>query len=68
MAIAALPLPLLAYLIALWPILPGSLEILTNKLGAKSRAGLITCITTGVVFLVFNLWLILGPLVGYGWN
>jgi len=59
MKIAALPLPLLMYLVALWPLLPGSLNILTGgspSVAQKhSRIALGFSVAVAVVFITFHL-------------
>ncbi len=56
MSIAARPLPLLAYLLMLWSLLPGSREVLIRLLPPdrkKTASGI--CIAAGMVFVVFHL-------------
>jgi hypothetical protein len=56
MAVAALPLPLLAYLGALWPVLPGSKEVLARAFAWKARrTALVVSVAAGTVFVVLHL-------------
>jgi hypothetical protein len=61
MAITARPLPLLAYLLVLWPILPGSLDAMLALGGSRAAARRRTCfalsISAGTVFAAFHLWM-----------
>ncbi|MDD5707287.1 MAG: hypothetical protein PHR35_15290 [Kiritimatiellae bacterium] len=66
MAITALPLPLLAYLVFLWPILPGSAEVLTQRLPeGRRRFAFAICVVAGTVFALFHLCMMF---VGYFWE
>jgi hypothetical protein len=64
MAIAARPLPLLVYLIALWPILPGSINVMLGPQPTTRRRNCasILAITIGTLFVLFNLCM---TFVGY---
>ena len=56
MAIAGLPLPLLTYLAVLWPILPGSKEVLARVFPIPRRqAALAVCAVAGTAFVAFHL-------------
>lgn len=56
MAVAALPLPLLAYLAILWPILPGSKNVLAHAFPRKGgRVALVLSLVAGTVFVLFHL-------------
>ena len=56
MTITALPLPLLAYLAFLWPILPGSSEVLSQLFPEnRRRLSLAICVVAGSAFALFHL-------------
>lgn len=61
MSIASRPLPLLAYLFMLWPILPGSLDVLMalgrNRSDARRRVYLAMAVAMGAIFVAFHLWM-----------
>ena len=62
MTIAARPLPLLAYLTALWPLLPGSKELLMHWFANRQRLALAISMAAGIAFVGFHLALIaMGP-------
>ena len=60
MHIAAQPLPLLGYLLTLWPLLPGTSAILAGRNPSvhRRRLSLNTCAFLGTVFVAFHLWLV----------
>jgi len=66
MAIAARPLPLLCYLLVLWPILPGSLDAMLALGGSQTlgrrRACFVLSILAGTVFAAFHFYMMF---VGY---
>jgi hypothetical protein len=66
MAVAALPLPLLAYLAILWPILPGSKDVMARvfpRMGG--RVALVLSLTAGTAFVLFHLGMMF---IGYFWE
>lgn len=65
MAIAALPLPLMAYLAILWPILPGSVEILTRLFPKHRRLPLVISVIAGITIVMFHACLML---IGCFWE
>jgi len=66
MAITALPLPLLAYLVFLWPILPGSAELLTRLFAdGRRRIALAISVVAGTAVAVFHLCMMF---IGYFWE
>jgi hypothetical protein len=69
MQIAALPLPLLMYLLTLWPILPGSLNIMAgcgpSVAQKRSRVALGLAIAAASVFIAFHLGMLF---IGHFWE
>jgi hypothetical protein len=66
MGIAALPLPLLTYLLMLWPILPGSKDVLTRAFAPKRQwVALVGCVVVGTAVVVFHLSMMF---IGYFWE
>ena len=65
MSIAALPIPLLVYLLVLFPILPGIAESLTKSASiVRRRIGLFVVASTSIIYIVFHLYMIS---VGQSW-
>ena len=62
MAIASQPLPLLVYLLALWPLLPGSLSIMSgcgsSPMSTRRRVAFILSVVVGSLFIVFHVCMI----------
>ncbi len=69
MAIAARPLPLLAYLVTLWPLLPGSLNVVDVWMRSQSplrqRLARALAIAAGCLFVVGHGCLLS---IGYFWE
>jgi hypothetical protein len=66
MAIAAQPLPLWGYLLVLWPLLPGSAEMVIKRFHERRRRlALAICIAAGTVSVLFHLFFIFS---GYFWE
>lgn len=65
MAIAARPLPLLVYLLLLWPILPGAVDVMSGPSKRFHPLALIIAIVAGTAFVAFHLWMMF---VGYFWE
>jgi len=65
MAVAAQPVPLLLYLLALWPILPGSKEVLIRAFSPGRRIADVLAIVFGTVVVFFHLYMLF---VGYLWE
>lgn len=66
MAITARPLPLLLYLLILWPLLPGSMRILAGEdssaASTRRRWAFGLAVAAGTIFLVFHLYIVF---IGY---
>ena len=66
MAITARPLPLLLYLLILWPLLPGSMRILAgvdpSAASTRRRWAFGLAVAAGTVFMVFHLYMVF---IGY---
>lgn len=62
MAITARPLPLLAYLLVLWPLLPGSIDVMTGKnevsLRNRRRMALMIAVTAGIAFAGLHMYML----------
>jgi len=62
MAIAARPLPLLVYLLGLWPLLPGSMAVITAcaspQTPLRRRMCVAFAVAVGCVFVVFHVGMI----------
>lgn len=70
MNIAARPLPLLAYLLALWLLLPGSLDVMSGTgpgaSATRRRVALGVAVTLGAALALFHLYMLFwGPLLGW---
>ena len=69
MAIAARPLPLLVYLLVLWPLLPGSLNVMSgnnsSQKQSRRRMALSLSVVVGAVFIAFHLYIMF---IGYFWE
>ena len=66
MTIASSPWPLVVYLLFLWPVLPGSFDILNRTpAGARRRAALALAVAAGTAFVAFHLGMVF---IGYFWE
>lgn len=66
MSIAARPLPLMVYLLILWPLLPGSKDVLARAFTpARQWIASSCCVSAGVAIAVLHGWMMF---VGYFWE
>ena len=62
--IAAKPIPLLVYLLALWPVLPASPDVLCRwfgKTSSKKHICSLCVIVCGIILISFHVWIFIGP-------